>query len=486
MKVNSNKKQIKDRLVYLTLFIDKVACFGIAAQSLSATNFFYDSFSNKNNGNWPKNVKDSYISYLNSAFSIGAFLGPFITIIFGRSNTKNLYILIKLVFIGGTCGFCVSNHIAVMTISKFFLGVSYMSMHIIIFWYECHNLLPEHRQRAFNLNSTLGATCILTLSTLSYLDPGNWWFWRACHLIFALLLVLSILIELTVLKKINCVSFFTQNGKYSKAEECLLHYIEEETTNRMILLEKEDLMNEDLENTRNDEDETVPCMERLRSISSLFVEDLGQNKKDVAYIVFIYVLLAGSFYDVIFAMSTYLGAKEMNNISAVKETKKWVSMGLIGKLMFASFLSYVVPNKRRKLVLELTHTIGLCLMLGISVSYLVEKLFISNICIFLFLTTSACWYPTYLVYANDILKPSLSSIAYIVNSLIDSGLFYILPNYLQFELRTKKEVGIRLLVLFFVRVVFNIMLRIWLVETYDPTRSAKYSVLVEEEIEIGL
>ena len=393
-----------------------------------------------------------------------------------------LYTLIRVIFVLGTFVLCSSNSIVIMTISKFFIGLAYMPMFIMIFWYECHNLLPQHRQRAFNINSTLGAFCIMTTSGLAYFDPGNWFFWRACHMVFALLLALSLALEFTILKNINCISFFTQNGKYSEAEECLKSYIGRETVEKMIQIEK----NEQPKLSEADSDQIQSSILLKKSNFSMFLEDLRKYKKDVAYVIFIYLLCTGSFYDLAFGLSTYLGAKEMSDISAVKETKKWVSMGLTGKLAFASFLSYVVPNKKRKEVLELGHTVGLCLMLGISVTYLLQRLDFSNICIFLFLVTSAGWYPTLFIYPNDILKPSLSSIAYIIKSLIDSVLFLVVPNYLKFELRSKREIGVRLSVLVFVGVVSNIILRFWLVETYDPTRSTKYSVMAEEEEEIVL
>ena len=484
MQNSPENQSIKNKLVYYALLIDRVICFGIAAQSTTTTNFFYDSLSNRNNGDWSPNVKDSYISYLNGSYNLGGFLGPFITIIFGRSNTKMLYTLIRVVFIMGTCALCASNNIMIMTVSKFFIGLAYMPMYIIIFWYEYHNLLPEDRQRAFNLNTTLGATCIFTVSTLSYFDPGNWWFWRACHLIFAFLVVISIIIELTVLRNINCVSFFTLNGKYSEAEECLNSYIEQETVAKMIQLEREDLNSEHGELIRQERGQIEHIGSSKKSSFSLFLEDLKKSKKKVAYVIFMFILLSGSFYDLIFGLSTYLGAKEMSDISAVKETKKWVSMRLTGKLAFASFLSYVVPNKKRKEVLELGHTVGLCLMLGISVSYLVEKLFIANICVFLFFTISAGWFPTFLVYPNDILKLSLSSIAYITHSLIQSALYVVVPNFVEFELRTKQEIGLRLLVILVLGLMANITLRYFLVETYDPVRST--AVMVEDDIEMIL
>ena len=64
MKNNPENQPIKNKLVYYALLVDRLICFGIAAQSITTTNFFYDSISNKNNGNWPKELRDSYISYL--------------------------------------------------------------------------------------------------------------------------------------------------------------------------------------------------------------------------------------------------------------------------------------------------------------------------------------------------------------------------------------------------------------------------------------
>ena len=128
----------------------------------------------------------------------------------------------------------------------------------------------------------------------------------------------------------------------------------------MIQLQREDLNNEQQELIDTDRDQIEPSEPfKKKSSFSLFWADLRKYKKDVSSVLFIYLLLTGSCYDLVFGLTTYLGAKEMSNISGVKETKKWVSRGLIGKLTFASFLSYFVPNKRRKLVLEFVHTIGL-------------------------------------------------------------------------------------------------------------------------------
>ena len=479
------KKPITNNLIYNTLFLDRVVLYAVSTLSLSATNFFYDSISNQNNANWSPKKKDLYMSYLSSAFNLGAFLGPVITIAFSRSNTKILLTVLRIFCVAGNFGFCATNNIIIMTFSKFLIGLSYMSIFIVLFWYQCHNLLPEQKVQIFNLNTTVGAACLALMSTLSLFDPGNRLYWRICHLLTTVPALLSIVLDFTVLSDINCVSYFTQNRDYESATKCLEEYLEPEIVAQMIEIEKDDIVDSLLEGSPRTGMMAQSTLSKLKENFQLLWQDLKTYRDQVLYMILIYILSMGGFFDILFNLSTYLGAKEMGNANAVKRTKSWSSIGFVFKMITGSIFSFSQFNKKRKLTLEMTHTAGLILMLGITASYFMKNLLLANICILFFYTISAPWYATFYLYPNEILKPSLTSISYMTLLLLDALLLLLIPNFIQFELSSFKQVGFKLLLLVFVGAGLNICLRWVLVETSDmkKTDSRKFSPLVESSSE---
>ena len=173
MKSTQELKPIKNELIYLTLIIDRVISYGIASQSLTSAKFLYDSLSNKNNLAWSPELRGQYISYLNGSFSLGSVLAHS-----SQSSSEEEH---QDFVHSDPCGLHPRHLRALgheqhhgMTVSKFFICLAFMPIYIIIFWHERHNLLPEHRQRAFYFNFTLGALSITVTSCLSYFDSEDW------------------------------------------------------------------------------------------------------------------------------------------------------------------------------------------------------------------------------------------------------------------------------------------------------------------------
>ena len=520
-KNNSNKKmtlntersrlQISNSWIYYGMIIDRYSFQIFGGVCHFSLNAFIDTICNPRNHNWSQESREANFGLLTSALYLGSASGSLFVGLLTGFNTRHLYTVLR-VLTGLSIIPIVFGSLPWMVFGRFCLGFFFDAGMEVSIWSMHQILLPRHKDRVLTLYYFMASITYFLWNFASIFDNGGKVYWRMCFLVHSGLLVATAIASLMLFPYINSLSYLmkSEEGENSVIE-IISNYYTRETAAYLVKKHKEEF--EDLlygkegnevdnlgmgsisgpniqqgqqkyfpnlatANIENGGVKNIGNSNRKRkrdnkAIESFmtFFKDLKIYSKESIHIVIFSIASMLCFHETIYTYSIYYGAKELNRVEAVKETKKYLIAAGVTKMVSCFVVGFWALTRHRRLALLLSHFATLFFLALIGVAFFIENLRLSRIVLAIFPIGTAGLYATNIIYANDICPPSL----FALNHFLVRGvpiLFgaFLLPYYLKFEQLSYQEVAWRIFGLVAIGLVCFVWLLNYMVESSEISR----------------
>lgn len=203
---------LKNPTQYYTLFIDSLISYLIFCIPYHQIPSFFLTISNEKNLDLNKQQRTKYESRMTSALFFGSILGTLLTSYLTKFNTKYLLNSIKLLlFLVHLSGiFCENMNILVFL--RFLMGILGDILAVTIKWASYEICLPEHKVNFLNFLYLVSSFAHLFHYFTAFFDDGGRSYWKIVFLLPCFLALLSLLIHLIIIKRINTITFLNFEG----------------------------------------------------------------------------------------------------------------------------------------------------------------------------------------------------------------------------------------------------------------------------------
>ena len=477
-------------------------------------NSFIDTISNSQNHNWIQEDRETNLGLLTSAFYLGSALGSLFVGLFTTFNTRHLYAVLRILT-GLSLLPIVFGSLPWMVFGRFFLGFFFDAGMEVSLWSMHQILLPRHKDSVLTLYYFMASIGYLFWNTAAVFDDGGPVYWRVCFLAHVVLFLLTALGSLMFIPHINSLTYLMLSEETEEGVvEIISHYYERETALFLIKKYKEefeqllkiDEIETELENivvseasgqddqqkkAQNGENSNKEEHNQKRgklgdqsnrkrrngAINSFetFFRDLRVYNKEAVHIIIFSITSMLCFHESLYEYSIYYGAKELNEVEAVTETKKYLIASSFTKMVTCFVVGFWALTRYRRLALLLSHSATLVCLALIGLAFYMENLKLSRMIVAIFPIGTVGLYTTNFIYANDICPPSL----FALNHFLVRGVpmlfgIVLLPYYLKFEELSYQEVAWRIFGLVGVGLVSLAWLFFYMVESSEVSRVQVY------------
>ena len=449
--------QLSNPVVYYSALVEKSLIFFIFGIICYQIGFYIDIFCNNNKLNCSiksKKVLQANMNSINYILSILAFLTYPLTV---EYDNKAVYNISKLMFAVSILLFCFGGFWG-MYLGRILMGFFAEYSHVYAHWMIYQIALPQHREAAV-------ATMMISMSFymtgfcyFSYLDGGGHWTWRVVNSVPAVMLILMVFVDFTLLRNVNGFEYLLQNMTKKEVIEQLSTYFEEGTAELMLLnnqVRKPRLQNRGIE---------VLSEESNREEASVW-QKIKDKRSQIINCSIIAVCFMFGLSDPFITNSVFIGSHLLVNTKDVKASKLMMFYGSVGFLITSIILPILKLNKKRKLLFILSMLVSpLCYVIS-ALGYKLNQLWLVRSTYIPIAVANGFLYNSYLLYVADLCSMDVISIPLVSLRLILALTQYLLPVFMSFEESDKSQISARFYVLATISGVSTLIAQFVMIET---------------------
>ena len=473
---NSRRKkiyQISNRVVYYGALVEKSMILFVFAAFYYQIGFYIDIFCNKSNYNCSVQSKKNVQSNMNSISYVVCMVAYLTYPLTVRFNNKVVYNISKAIF-------CVSillfnfGGMWWMSFARVVMGFFSEYCQVTGHWILYQIALPQHREAAIAMMMVTTSVYMVAYSFFSFLDDGGYWTWRVINSGPALLLVLMILVDLTLLRNVNGLDYLLQTKTQKEVVKQLSTYYEEGTAVMMLR-----------ENYERQSHRHHQGLESLNEGGEPFKQISLWNKVkakrshivNCTIVAFCFMLC---FSDAFITNYVFIGSHILDHKEDVKASKMMVFYSSLGFLVTSILLPILKLNKKRKVLLTSNMFIcSLCLVVS-GLGYRFGKLWLVRTTFIPMAVANGFIYNSYLLYLADICSMDVISIPLAFHRLIMALTQYLLPVFMNFEESPMSLISLRFFILAAISVLSLVVVQFVMIET-DGLSPVEINKLVEGE-----
>ena len=432
--------KISNRVVYYGSLAEKSLIFFVYAGISFQIGFYIDVFCNKNNYSCSTQSIKSLQSSMNSTTYLVSMIAYLIYPLTAEYNNKVVYNISK-------AAFCVSillfNFAGMwwMTFARVLMGFFSEYCQVTGHWMLYQIALPQHREAAIAMMMVMMSLYMMAFSYLSFLDDGSYWTWRVVNSGPALLLVLMILVDLTLLRNVNGLDYLLQTKTEKEVVNQLSTYYEEETA-RMMLREN----NERQSHRQGQRLEALDEERKTFKESSLW-ERIKAKRNQIIHCSILGLCVVFNFSDSFMSNYVFIGSHILDHQEDVKASKMMIFYSSIGFLVTSIILPILRLNKKRKILLTSNMLVCfLCLVVS-GLGYRFGKLWLVRTTFIPVAVSNGFIYNSFLLYLADLCSMDVISIPLALHRLILATTEYSLPVFMSFEETHMAEISFRFFIL---------------------------------------
>ena len=472
--VNDKKYELSNPCIYYTALLEKALFFIPFGFAYFQINLYLDIFCNKNNHNCSNPLKKFSMSSMNSINCVANLLSNIIYPFLARFNPKFVFNASKVIYALSFILFSFGS-IRVMIFARFLLGLFGELCHVIAHWMLYQIALPRDKEIAISSILCMQAVAGSTASYFSSFDNGGHWTWRVVNSTPAVLVVVLILVDLTILRKVNGFDYLYRSIKEEEMVDQLATYYQRSTAKVII----EDLKRaKERKNQLEDSANRVPqprsdgshpiegaLTRENKNPRKQILEKMKVSSAELINCSIMGLLMAFTFNDVMLTGAVYFGSHKLGNRQDVKLSKQAMSYGTSAYLITSFLVPVLKLNKKRKLLMLSSQiTCSACIFIT-AAAYFTKKLWIARMTIIPVSILNGFIFNAIYLYTVDICHPGLISIPFMFLRLATAIVMYAYPYFFDYENSTKRQLFWRLLVMGCVSLVSVGVSSWWMIET---------------------
>ena len=450
-------RSISNGRIYYSFMVCLFMAKTFASASIDQLSIFFDSIANKNNNNWTSTQTLKNLSLMTCAVSLGKVIGITASSHLAKLNLKFVVNTMRLI-IGTSLLLFSTGNFWIMFFSKLVESGTTECFVTISSWAIKEITVSNQKESFITLLVFFASIGHVVTSVSGSLDPGSFWYWRMHSIIIGIYYLIQIPLDLILCPYVNSYSYFSE--KYSKEEivKITSHYYTREAAT-----EKIEQFLEDKQATQRLESQDNST--QRGSYLKEYLKDIKNQKEGVIHIIIFAILAMFAFrnmlltYQVVFSSKGY----QLEELSQpAKVMSSWtLAMGSILTLMTSLFRL----NKRRRLAFIASHTICISGMVLLCVCYYFEKLTYAKWSIFLANLSYPLYWPTLLVYMNDICDSRTLFFCPLFLWGMDFVINFVVGSVFDFEMDSYHKLAAKFGCFALLGIVANIVLRFMMIET---------------------
>ena len=455
--------KLSNPVVYYAALVEKSLIFFAYGIMYYLVGLYLNIFCNSNNYNCSIDSKkhiQADMSSINYVFSILAYLTYPLTVQF---NSKVVYNLSKLLFGASILLFCYGGFWG-MYIGRVLMGFFAEYGHVIAHWMLYQIALPQHREAAIATMMMSMAMYAITFSYFSYLDKGGYWSWRIVNSGPAVLLIIMVFVDITLLRNVNGFDYLLKNNSEEEVIEQLSTYYEKGTA-KMLIEE-----NKSRQSQKNHQQELLDLEEQSSADSTkanelTLWERIQKKSNQILNCTIVGICFMLALSDPFLANHAFIGSHLLKNEQHVKASKLMMFYSSIAFFLTSIMLPIFRLNKKRKILLISSLLVcSLCLMVC-GLGYKFEQLWLVRTTFVPVAVANGFLYTSYYLYLADICSPGVISIPLVFFRLMAVLTQYLFPVYMSFEDSTMSKISWRFQFLAAVSVVSAVVAHFVMIET---------------------
>ena len=313
------------------------------------------------------------------------------------------------------------------------------------------------------------------------LDTGSFWYWRIHSIVVGGFYLIQIPLDLVLCPHINSYSYFVEHFSKEQILEITSKYYSREVAEEKInefLEEKRALQN--IKNLKNVEEG-----EKKGSYLEEYLQDIISQKEAVIHIIIFAVLAMFGFRNMLANFQIIFSSKGYQLQDLTKPAKVMSSVTLLIASMMTLVTSIFRLNKRRRFAFISSHTTTVMGLILLSICYYFKQVQYAMFSILLANISYPIYWPTLLVYMNDICDSRTLFFCPLFMSVMDFCLNYFVGNFFDFENDSYERLSFKFGIFALVGVASNLGLRCMMLETDEKSRVEIIKELRGEAMDLG-